>query len=205
MSPSAFAQTPDGVTPANEGVCDGLQGATPGLYGLCVAFCEAQDITTILAPITEEELVTLESAMPSGSILSAYNRKRDKADNGIDPSMPCVVIEEPCPCWTAAELSAATPPNSNFDANFGNACFESPPQITLIENIDVQNNGGALFQIAVFSNVCTLFNGNGFLGLPPSRLLGTNPEENEACRQSIRDYANSGSNRIDGERWDCFN
>lgn len=39
----AFAQTPDGETPANEGVCDELIGLTPGLYGLCVAFCEAQD------------------------------------------------------------------------------------------------------------------------------------------------------------------
>ena len=37
---SASAQTPDGETPANEGACDVLLGATPGLYGLCVAFCE---------------------------------------------------------------------------------------------------------------------------------------------------------------------
>ena len=40
---TATGQTPDGDTPANEGVCDELIGATPGLYGLCVAFCEAQD------------------------------------------------------------------------------------------------------------------------------------------------------------------
>ena len=38
-----YAQTPDGETPANEGVCDELMFYTPGLYGLCVAFCEAQD------------------------------------------------------------------------------------------------------------------------------------------------------------------
>ncbi len=37
----AVAQTPDGETPANEGVCDELLIATPGLYGLCVAYCEA--------------------------------------------------------------------------------------------------------------------------------------------------------------------
>ena len=30
---ASFAQTPDGETPANEGVCDVLQGGTPGLYG----------------------------------------------------------------------------------------------------------------------------------------------------------------------------
>ena len=38
VGPAAYAQgTPDGETPANESVCDELQGATPGLYGLCVA------------------------------------------------------------------------------------------------------------------------------------------------------------------------
>jgi len=44
-TPPAMDQTPDGETPANEGVCDALQadGTTKGLYGLCVAFCEAQD------------------------------------------------------------------------------------------------------------------------------------------------------------------
>ena len=32
--------TPDGVTPAVEDVCDGLLGAA---FGLCVAYCEAND------------------------------------------------------------------------------------------------------------------------------------------------------------------
>ena len=44
LSGSVMAQTPDGETPANEGVCDVLIGATPGLYGLCNAYCEAQDL-----------------------------------------------------------------------------------------------------------------------------------------------------------------
>ena len=45
---SAIASTPDGMTPANEGVCDMLKdgGYTKGLYGLCVAYCEAQDLDT---------------------------------------------------------------------------------------------------------------------------------------------------------------
>ncbi len=43
---SATASTPDGETPANEGVCDVLKmdGIHQGLYGLCVAYCEAQDL-----------------------------------------------------------------------------------------------------------------------------------------------------------------
>jgi hypothetical protein len=40
FSPASFAQTADGITPAEETVCDELSGA---LYGLCVAYCEAMD------------------------------------------------------------------------------------------------------------------------------------------------------------------
>ena len=36
----AMAQTPDGVTPAVETECDGLTGV---VFGLCNAYCEAQD------------------------------------------------------------------------------------------------------------------------------------------------------------------
>ncbi|ETW95221.1 MAG: hypothetical protein ETSY1_31500 [Candidatus Entotheonella factor] len=39
-APMSQAKTPDGRTPAEETVCDELEGA---LYGLCVAFCEAMD------------------------------------------------------------------------------------------------------------------------------------------------------------------
>ncbi len=40
FAPVSFAQTADGMTPAEEAVCDELSGA---LYGLCVAYCEAMD------------------------------------------------------------------------------------------------------------------------------------------------------------------
>ncbi len=38
------ANTPDGMTPAVETLCDAYQDSIPGLYGLCVAYCEAQDL-----------------------------------------------------------------------------------------------------------------------------------------------------------------
>jgi hypothetical protein len=38
FAPLSLAQTADGETPAEETVCDDLNGA---LYGLCVAYCEA--------------------------------------------------------------------------------------------------------------------------------------------------------------------
>ncbi len=72
MAAPAVAQTPDGATPANEGVCDDLKGFTPGLYGLSVAFCEAQDRAALSKPITEEDLELLEDSVPSGRILANY-------------------------------------------------------------------------------------------------------------------------------------
>jgi len=40
FTPMSQAKTPDGEPPAEEAVCDDLQGV---LYGLCVAYCEAMD------------------------------------------------------------------------------------------------------------------------------------------------------------------
>jgi hypothetical protein len=89
------AQTRDAETPANEGVCDDLVYATPGLYGLCVAFCEAQDCEpdfTVADPF--------ENCTPSSpKLLDIYNRKKTVTD----PEMPCVQPTA-CPCWTPGEL-----------------------------------------------------------------------------------------------------
>lgn len=91
FSSSAVAMTPDGETPANEGVCDDLMvgGITKGLYGLCVAYCEAQDLD-LLGNKTP----------PSIRILQNYDKKKQIGD----PDMPC--IKAPCPCWTDEELAA---------------------------------------------------------------------------------------------------
>lgn len=88
MSGSAVAQTPDGETPANEGVCDVVQGGTPGLYGLCVAYCEAQDLDLIGDKET-----------PNNKILANYRKKMRAGD----PDMPCIQV--PCPCWTGEQLA----------------------------------------------------------------------------------------------------
>jgi hypothetical protein len=87
---SALASTPDGETPANEGVCNPLKvdGITKALYGLCIAYCEAQDLDTF------------DKEPPSTKILENYNKKK----TATDPDMPCVQV--PCPCWTDAELAS---------------------------------------------------------------------------------------------------
>ena len=117
---TALAQTPDGETPANEGVCDELIGMKPGLYGLCVAFCEAQDAEATFDTATGE-VTFAEGTRPSDPmLLEMYNRKR-----GVDgPPMPCVnVTVNECPCWTEAEIAA-------FPSPTGVAYCSDEPQYT---------------------------------------------------------------------------
>lgn len=96
----AVAETPDGTTPANEGVCDVLKtNATPGLYGLCVAYCEAQDLD-----------VVGDKETPNNKILANYRKKMQAGD----PDMPCIRV--PCPCWSDAELAAITSRAGSGDA-----------------------------------------------------------------------------------------
>jgi len=87
---SVNAATTDGLTPANEGICDSLQGGTSGLYGLCVAYCEAQDLDSV------------DNEPPSTKILENYRKKMQPGD----PDMPCV--QKPCPCWSAEQMMSIT-------------------------------------------------------------------------------------------------
>lgn len=88
ISGFANATTPDAETPANEGICNSLQGSTSGLYGLCVAYCEAQDLNT------------LDKNPPSLRILANYNKKKQAGD--LD--MPCVSPQYSC--FNQAELDS---------------------------------------------------------------------------------------------------
>jgi len=90
-TPAVASGTPDGSTPANEGVCDVLKGGTAGLYGLCVAYCEAQDLD-----------IVGDKETPNNKILDNYRKKMQAGD----PDMPCVKV--PCPCWTDAQLASIT-------------------------------------------------------------------------------------------------
>lgn len=91
LASTSIASTADGETPANEGVCNVLQGMTPGLYGLCVAYCEAQDLDMVG-----------DKPVPNSRILANYRKKMQAGD----PDMPCLQV--PCPCWDAEELAAIT-------------------------------------------------------------------------------------------------
>lgn len=114
LSSPVIASTPDGETPANEGVCDPLKldGITKGLYGLCVAYCEAQDLD-----------VVGDKEPPNSKILGNYRKKM----NPGDPDMPCLAT--PCPCWDEAEIAAV--------ANSGTAICNSTATIGQIRNASV--------------------------------------------------------------------
>ncbi len=182
---AALAQTPDGQTPAEEYVCDVLKedGTTKGLYGLCVAFCEAQDHASISESITEEELASLEAAIPSGRILENYNKRKKETD----PAMPCIKVEEPCPCWTEEEFLGTSQAAHDAAAN-SNVCSDNWRQ------------GGSLhsvFDTELPQNLVLAFE-NG-MGIGPycqyysewdgtdgiRRLLFITPEEFGACRDRI--------------------
>ena len=102
---TTFAQTPDEEPPAVETICDPLKSATPGLYGLCVAYCEAQDCHD--DPVDLAECQAENPNDPWGTqgcscsrVLDNYNAKRQAGD----PEMPCIKTE--CPCFDADLLAA---------------------------------------------------------------------------------------------------
>jgi len=87
-------------TPAEETVCDELIGETPGLYGLCVAYCEAQDGPEVI--YDDQTLVEQDVRTPHRKILENYEKKMRDGD----PRMPCVSYQTTCPVWSREELDA---------------------------------------------------------------------------------------------------
>ena len=88
----------DDETPTEEGVCDGLKDATPGLWGLCNAYCEAKDCD--LDGVPDDG-----GSKACDRLIANYNSLK-MAD---DPDMPCGRELLACPCWntyTQAELIA---------------------------------------------------------------------------------------------------
>jgi len=103
-SGSTGRRTPDGTPPSEEDVCDDLKYGTPGLFGLCIAFCEAHDC------IPEYGVANpyANCKKSDSRILDNYNRKMRDGD----PKMPCLPSADEessggvaCPCWSRAQLA----------------------------------------------------------------------------------------------------
>ena len=197
IAPPVFSQTLDGLTPAEESVCDVLVDATPGLYGLCVGYCEAHDADLLSLNGDPNEL-----NIPNQRILANYNKKKAESD----PAMPCVLQEggeeplEACPCWTAEQLEEMMPPINNYDYNYANACSASPS--TVLENFEFGANGPA-YQLAVFPfEGCVVSKFGGYVGGPPSGFSGMSSEEEDSCTTLLTNHAKKYSSP--GVVWDCF-
>ncbi len=81
-SPASAQSTAEAA--ADAGSCDALVDATPGLRGICVAYCERLDCSN--------------PDSPECSVLrSSYDRRRRTGD----PDLPCLPI---CPCFALSDL-----------------------------------------------------------------------------------------------------
>jgi len=69
---------------ADARTCDALVDATPGLRGICVAYCERLDCSNPDSP-------------ECAALRSSYDRRRQTGD----PDLPCLPI---CPCFSLSEL-----------------------------------------------------------------------------------------------------
>ncbi|MBC8210748.1 MAG: hypothetical protein H8E21_06740 [Gammaproteobacteria bacterium] len=190
----AYAVTPDGVTPPNEGVCDPLQGGTPGLYGLCVAFCEAQDLSSVAVPTTEEELAALASTAPAGRILANYNKRKQPTD----PAMPCIKVEEPCPCWSSSEINDINGVMFNGSTADELSCVNNGASFFVLESQGLNSELFTIAQVAInTSNAGNLLcryesqDNYGAEGISIRRVLSTGqnsltPEQYSACEASVQ-------------------
>lgn len=197
LLPIAEAQTLDGLTPAEESVCDSLVGATPGLYGLCVAYCEAHDADMISPDGDPGEL-----NMPNRRILENYNKKKTETD----PPMPCALPVdpiEPCACWTGVELEEMMPPIVNEDRWYENACYSSSSAAVLV-NYETQEFGDYFVLDVYESEGCSVRKRGKFAHLGPDAGVanGLSAEETASCRAMLTDHARKYS--TPGMVWDCF-
>lgn len=159
----------------NAGICEGLQGAsTPSLYGLCLAFCEAQDCV----PDYNQPNPFAGCTPSSANILDLYNAR--KGPN--DPGMPCV---QPggCPCFTVEDLEGVPTPYSSCVIDYS---FGGDELTTNFISTATQNGTGAQAQVGEFTNTCAF--GDGTVDPPIFIFLEVSHTAAQACRQLLVDH-----------------
>ena len=77
----ADAKPDKGQRAENVAACNTLKGGTPGLHGLCVAFCAKRDLSNV----DLNDIDSVKRAAPKMSVLRSYNSRRQEGD----PEMPC--------------------------------------------------------------------------------------------------------------------
>lgn len=161
----------DGIPPSEETVCDVLNasGVTKGLFGLCNAFCEAKDC---------DEYPVGEMPRSCDRLLNNYEKKRNRANNPLDPEMPC--LAEPavvCPCWPAESGRLA-------DGGLGLAgsdCVFDGPNPPELFDVAIYDDGSDMVSFVADVGQCEYM--NTLSG--EDEVLGTSAEENAACRTDV--------------------
>jgi hypothetical protein len=172
---------------SNSSVCEALSapGVTPGLEGLCNAYCKKLDCPEASAGFAA---LSEQCKAPKRSVLEDYNKLKKPSD----PPMPCVQLS--CPCWTQAEVSAIgflwVPHVVDLFPNV----FEAYWQRSLVENRLATDEFpfGAFAVAEVFSFVdtgpeCHYFLADFAPGQPEPtiRVQSITPEEADSCAAMI--------------------
>jgi hypothetical protein len=189
VAATGYAQTPDGETPANEGVCDDLMWATPGLYGLCIAFCEAQDCEPDFSLDNP-----FENCRPSSErLLRNYDRKKGPGD----PDMPCIAPPPFCPCWTEQELADTESPDCTVFVLANPETGVQEPAWTLLLQEGLVGYAAATNDYLLRTEYCPSTGRScQFSTTDPNieRDLCVSQDEYETCRASI--HANAEANGV---------
>lgn len=203
---NSHRRTPDGATPAEESTCDNLKHGTPGLYGLCIAFCEAHDCEPDLS--LEDPFSVCKKS--DRKILDKY---RDKMRDG-DPDMPCMPNpggpggggETLCPCWSEDDLlyfqnqsTFAEPDNYSLECGWKIPIerIDCSKEKNFISETIVLSDGKFFFEIEATSGDCLDDPScRGYIGCVggacPDELaysgmsLDINIDEFEVCKEQIR-------------------
>lgn len=161
MPPEVFG-TPDGMTPAQEDICDETTGKA---NGLCVAYCEAMDC---------------DSENPNASS-NACTNVAAKFTQITGEIVPCLRV---CPCWEEAELESVTAANNFFFSCLRGTFFGAfDPNGVLI-----QNNTPAPGVEGGFAtgNLNPTTRGCATRDMPPF-VLAITEQEYEVCSTQIED------------------
>lgn len=161
-STAAFA---DGLPPSEEDDCDVLQlpGVTPGLFGLCNAFCEAKDC---------DKYADGDMSSSCEGLLANYEGRASDSD----PVMPCLQEETVvCPCW---------PPETERleDGGMGLpgvGCGVNIPGLGTLAIYD--DSEGNAISFAVTPDGCEYMN----TMIPDPIELPVSPEEEEVCVNDV--------------------
>jgi hypothetical protein len=127
----AAAQTPDGLPPALETVCDMESGAA---FGWCNAYCEAMDcdLANDNDPATEPKA----SATACSKVRTKFQQQTGR-DMPCEVSCPCTDNPEAFPVWAAYLAGDATGDYCLLDGNFCELNTDEPPSACIPPQGDI--------------------------------------------------------------------